>query len=176
MRIFKLKNHIKYIPFIFFVCLGCSNKTNIEYYPNGNIKQYSLLKGNKQYRKDILFFENGNVKGISNYENNLKEGEQLNFYEGTGSLESKIIFKKGIPNGVAYWFYESGALRASRNYVEGKEEYVGFDYWDDKIVTNKSLERFDDSGRVYYKLNFDSIGNPTYSEGDSLHSGVERIK
>lgn len=167
--------------FFFFILLlfcGCTNNHNqkIEYYSNGNIQKIYSTKNNQKDGKEILYFENGHLKSISNFVNGLKDGEQLNFFENNGSLESKLIFKNDIPNGVAYWFYKSGALRASRNYMNGKEYDMGFDYWDYGFVINKSLERFNNNGKVFYKLNFDSTGNPTYSEGDSLHSGVEPVK
>ena len=169
----------KYIPFILLLCLGCENKNKfkIEYYPNGNIQKIYSLENDKKNGKEILYYENGNIKSITNFIDNLKDGEQLNFYENNGLLKTKLLLKKdNIPNGVAYWFYESGALKASRNYVNGRPYDVGFDYWDYGFVINKSLERFNDNGKVYYKLNFDSSGKPTTSEGDSLHSGLEDVK
>src|SRR5580700_9868794 len=110
-----IKKNIKcYTLFILLLSWGCSNKTKykIEYYTNGKIKQIYSLEDNKMNRKKISYYENGNIDFISNYVGNLREGEQLHFYEGNGLLASKIFFKNNIPNGVAYWFYESGSLRA----------------------------------------------------------------
>jgi antitoxin component YwqK of YwqJK toxin-antitoxin module len=174
-----INNNIKYYTFfILLLCWGCSNKnkSKTEYYANGKIKQIYSLKDNKKQGKEILYSANGNIKSISSYMDNLLEGEQLNFYENNGLLESKLSFKKGVPNGSAYWFYEGGALRACRYYVNGREDDIGFDYWDYRFIINKSLIRFNHDGKVYYKMNFDSSGKPTYSEGDSINSGVDRIK
>lgn len=163
--------------FILIFWCSCSQNKNseIKYYPNGNIAKISASENNKRSGKEILFFDNRNIESITNYVDGLKEGEQLNFNKINGFLKSKLLFRHDRAEGVAYWYYESGSLRSSRNYINGKEWYVGFDYWDGKFVINKSLVRFD-NGRVYYKLNFDSSGKPTYSEGDSLHSGVESVK
>lgn len=175
MNHYKSKNYILSILLFF---LGCSTKENlkIEYYSNGDIQKIYTIKNNEKNTQEILFYPNGNINKITNYADGFKEGEELNFFENNGLLESKLIFKKNIPNGVAYWFYQSGALRASRNYVNGKEYDMGFDYWDYGFVINKSLERFDNDGKVIYKLNFDSSGKPTNSEGDSLRSGIKSVK
>ncbi len=156
----------KIIPLALPLSWGCSNKSKfkIEYYPNGNIKHIYSSKNDTINSKEITFFTNGNVEFIKNYADGMIEGERLHFYEENGLMESKMFFKRDIPNGNAYWFYQSGALRSSRYYVDGKENYVGFDYWDYRIVINKALIRFDD-GRVYFKLNFDSGGRPTTKEG-----------
>lgn len=172
MKLFKMPN---YYILVLFICYSCQNKnlSKVEYYSNGRIKQINLFDSTKLNRKQILYFENGNLKQVSNYINNQKEGEQLNFFEN-GLLESKLLFKNNLPNGVAYWFYKSGALRASRFYFDGEQEDLGFDYWDYKVVVNKDLVRLH-HGKVYFKLNFDSSGDPTTREGDSLHSGVENV-
>ena len=159
------------------IFLSCQNKelSKIEYYSNGSIKKITSFQGNYRIRKEITFFENGNPKHIANFVDSVLKGEQLRFYESS-LLESKLLFKNNLPNGVAYWFYESGSLKASRFYIDGKQYDLGFDYWDNKFVINKALERFDIKGRVYFKINFDSSGRPTTQEGDSLHSGVQKIK
>ena len=159
------------------IFLSCQNKelSKIEYYPNGSIKKITSFQDNHRISKEITFFENGNLEHIANIVDSVLDGERLRFYE-SGLLESKLLFKNNLPNGVAYWFYESGTLRASRFYIDGKQYDLGFDYWDNKFVINKALVRFDNKGRVYFKLNFDSAGNPTTQEGDSLHSGVQNIK
>ena len=158
------------------IFLSCQNKelSKIEYYPNGSIKKVTSFQDNHRISKEITFFENGNLKHIANFVDGVLDGEQLRFYEN-GLLESKLLFKNNLPNGVAYWFFESGSLRASRYYIDGKQNNLGFDYWDYKFVINKALVRFYD-GKVYYKLNFDSSGRPTTQEGDSLQSGVQNIK
>lgn len=166
-----------FLIFVLVFFWGCSqkNQTKIEYYPNGNIQKIYSLDNTMKLKKEIFFYLNGNIKSITNYVNGLKEGEQLNFNDRNGLLKSKLLFINDSANGVAYWFYESGSLRASRNYIKDKEWHVGFDYWDGEFIINKSLLRFN-SGKVYYKLNFDSSGKPTYSEGDSLHSGIQSVK
>lgn len=117
------------------------------------MKSEYLLGGDEKNKREILYYENGNLKSITNYINNLKEGEQLNFYQGNGKLESKLIFKNNSANGVAYWFYESGSMKALRYYVDNKECYFGIDYWDDPAGIFKSSLHFDGKGHLYYKKN-----------------------
>ena len=168
----------KFLPYILFVSalVRCQNKHTsvIENYSNGNYKNISMFDSNNSKRVVIEFFEDGKLRQISNYNDSLLQGEQLNFYEN-GVLESKVFFKQNQLNGVAYKFYESGKLKSSRNYVDGKQNDLGFDYWDYKVVINKGLVRFK-NGVVYYKLNFDSSGRPTTQEGDSLHSDVKKLQ
>lgn len=179
----RIKNKLRIIGVItlFFTYLqSCSNKPSanieIEYYSSGRPKKISFFT-DKGILKEMLYYDNGNIKSVTNIRNNLKEGEQLVFFEDNDNkLKSKLLFKSDKANGVAYWYYPSGALKASRNYKDDKEWYLGFDYWDDAFVINKSLLRFNNQSKIYYKLNFDSSGKPINSEGDTLHSSIESIK
>jgi len=173
MKILKINTYFLLLIIFFFSCQN-KNMSKIEYYSDGSIKKISSFPIGDSKRIEMTFYENGNLETISHLANGNLEGEQINFYD-SGRLASKFQFKNNLLNGVAYWFYKSGSLKASRFYIDGKQNDMGFDYWDYKFVINKALVRFED-GRVYYKLNFDSSGRPTNEEGDSLHSGVENIK
>ncbi|MDE3181878.1 MAG: hypothetical protein KGM16_00550 [Bacteroidota bacterium] len=160
------------VLFLIIVLLGCQNKhlSKIEYFSNGKIKKIISSTNKNNEKVELKFYENGNLKDISHFVNDSLNGEQLNFYEN-GRLASKFLIEDSLPNGTAYWFYKSGSLRSSRFFLNGEENDVGFDYWDNKFIINKALLRFN-RGRIYYKLNFDSGGRPTTQEGDSLHSDV----
>jgi len=146
-------------------CNSHNNKVKIEYYPDGNLKRVYYLIGSEKKAKEIVYYENGNIASVTNYLDNKKEGEYLNFFKEKGTLESKLLFKNDSASGVAYWFYESGSLKSSRNYKNDKEWYLGFDYWDDSFVVNKTLVRFDRNAKIYYKVNFDSTGKFVSEEG-----------
>lgn len=144
--------------FLFISCNDYSDKKTIrKYYSNGHIMSECQIEKEKKEGFEINYYINGKVKSVLNYFNDKLDGEQFYYYEN-GFLREKEIMKQGVANGNAYYFYKNGAIKALRYFNNGREVIYGEDYWNDSVPTIKSILHFNDSGQIYYKKNFDSLG------------------
>ncbi len=69
-------------------------------------------------------------------------------------------------NGSAYYYYDTtGAIKNFRYFRDGRQVLFGVDYWDDSIGVIKSSLHFNNSGEIYYKKNFNEVGEVVSEEG-----------
>ena len=92
------------------------------------------------------------------------EGEQLWFYPN-GFLKQKTGYKQGKPEGFSYQYYPSGAIENQRFLRNGYEQEFGLDYYDGHVGVAKATLYFNDSGKIYFKQNFDNSGKLISEEG-----------
>ena len=169
-----IKNVCYYCSIVLLLC-HCNNNNSVktDFFENGTVKKIKIINGN--VKKVIEFFDNGEIKKVLDLSDTAKLSEQLSFHQN-GLLKSKIFLQNGVAENVGYWFYPSGALYSSQNFIKGKPNDVGFNYWDDYIVIIKSLSRYDDNGKEIFKQYFDSSGKPTTHEGDIKNSDMKVFK
>jgi len=151
------------------ILISCQNKKGldqIKYYPNGNIQEIKNKSNDSFFYMIYTFYENGQIKEIHRYnKENQYEGEQSWFYT-SGILDRKVPLFNGNANGSAYYFYDtSGSLKSLRYFRNNLQVFLGSDYWGDSLGGIKSIYRFNDSGNIYYKKNFDTHGNFLNEEG-----------
>ena len=113
---------------------GIAEGTHKEYSPEGKIT------GAKMYHEGNLIAEglideagnqqggwteyhpSGKTKGKGNYDNGIKIGDWI-FYHANGKVEQKGKYdKKGRPQGLWQWHYESGSILREETYLNGKRE------------------------------------------------------
>jgi antitoxin component YwqK of YwqJK toxin-antitoxin module len=83
---------------------------------------------------------------------------QVQWFYPDGSVERLVTFKEGIENGNAYYFYQSGALKHHRFWVNGKMTGYVCDYFDDSTAMTKNVLLYNAKGELVYKKSFDSLG------------------
>ena len=162
------------IPLFLIICslfsTSCNQSNNSKstvikkYYQDGSLESESQLVEGKKNGQQINYYQDGTVRSILHYKDDKANGQQCFFYEN-GSLEQKVEEKAGIGNGHAYFFYKDGAIQSLRYYSNGKEINYGVDFWDDTFSVIKSKLFFNDSGQIYHKKNYDSLGGFLSEEG-----------
>jgi antitoxin component YwqK of YwqJK toxin-antitoxin module len=155
-----------FILFLFFSCNAKRDEGIKEYYSNGIPKSIlvKIIDSAKQYTY-FEYYPTGFLKSIQSLKNDTVSGQLISFHEN-GMLEKKIIVdSKGVSNGMAYWFYPNGVLKSIRNYQNGIEVGLGGDYWNKPYGIIQSSFLFNDSGKIFYKMNYDSNGIFLHSEG-----------
>lgn len=113
---------------------GVAEGVHKEYAPDGKITGAKIFKdgvlmaeglmdaaGNQQ-GPWIEYHPGGKIKGKGSYEDGKKTGEWI-FYHPNGKTEQKGRYdKKGRPQGLWQWYYESGSPLREENYLNGKRE------------------------------------------------------
>ena len=152
-------------------CNSNSEKQKVfedEYFPNGKIKTIVTTRGDSS--KQVFGFDSvGNLTDMAMSKNSQMQGEHLWFYIN-GILEQKTTYKFGKPNGYSYQYYPSGAIKSNRFLRNGLEQGFGLDYYDSPFGIAKSSLYFNDSGKIYYKQNFDISGSLVNEEGEKPKS------
>lgn len=131
--------------------LGVAEGIHKEYSPEGKITSAKIFKEGILMAEGLLdetgnmqgewteFHANGKIRGRGFYENGVKTGDWI-FYHPNGAVEQKGKYdKKGRPQGLWKWFYESGNLLREETYLNGKRE---------GMMTEWSDIRKDSSGNV----------------------------
>lgn len=162
----KISCIVAIVQFILFGCNSHSPKEKIfeeEYYANGRLKAIAIPRSDGAIQ--VLSFDSiGNCTNLLISKNKQMEGEQLWFYPN-GFLKQKTGYKLGKPDGFLYQYYSTGAIKSSRFLKDGIEQEFGLDYYDSHIGITKSTLYFNDNGEIYFKQNFDSLGNLIAEEG-----------
>lgn len=136
----------------------------MEYYANGAVKSEWTEINGKKYGYQFDYFQNGNLKSILRYVDGVKNHEQLWFHEN-GFLSKKVLISNDTAQGMAYYFYPSGNLKADRYYRNDKPYISGVDYWDKEFGIIKYSLHFNEHGEIYYRKDFDSTGKFIGEEG-----------
>ncbi|HEY4797788.1 MAG TPA: hypothetical protein VII99_01815, partial [Bacteroidia bacterium] len=97
--------------------------TGAKVYHEGNIIGEGLVdEAGNQQGSWTEYHPNGKTKGKGKYENGIRVGEWI-FYHANGKTEQKGTYnKKGKPEGLWQWYYDSGKLLREENYLNGKRE------------------------------------------------------
>lgn len=151
---------------LFTTSCNSSQKENILYHNNGNIKQIITYTKDNAFKTQYTLDSNSVLKSIEKFNKyGIVEGEQLYFYN-SGIIDRKIIFKNGTKEGNAYYFFDtSGALKYFRYFRNDKQVLYGADFWGDSMDVMKSSLHFNDNGQIFYKKNFDENGKFISEEG-----------
>ncbi|MDP4283681.1 MAG: hypothetical protein Q8891_04620 [Bacteroidota bacterium] len=158
-----------FIGFFFVTFFSCREKYPKKAdYLNSKVieKEVRSEDGSILYTLQVSFYKDGEIKEIKRYKDNgLGTGEHLWFFPN-GKLDKKIPFKNGLAQGNGYYFYDStGTFSAHRYFRNDIPVYQGEEYWEDSIGMIKSILYINDSGKIYYKKNFDKNGNFINEEG-----------
>ena len=164
-----LTNYILVGLLVQIIFSRCQSHSNIEkgfeneYHSNGRLKAIAIARSDGATQ--VLSFDTiGNCTHLLTSTNNQMEGEQLWFYPN-GFLEQKTNYKNGKPDGFLYQYYSSGAVKKVRILKNGYEYDLGIDYFNMHTPVVKSSLYFNDNGEIYFKQNFDSLGNLIDEEG-----------
>lgn len=112
----------------------------------------------------IYYYDNGDIKAIKHFRDTVLNGSCFWFYPN-GKIEQSLTYILGQVEGHAYFYYESGALKSRKVYKNNKPVGYAEDYFDHSIGMLRGIIRYNDSGQVVYKKQFDSSGNVTSVEG-----------
>ena len=116
----------------------------------------NLNKGsNKKNGIVITYFSDGKIQNIVNYLNDSLNGEVISFYSN-GFIEKKVVYNMGVINGPYYSFYPSARIKEYRNWIFGKKEGYGEDYWESSGDIKAIY--FSKNDILTYKRQFDSLG------------------
>jgi len=115
---------------------GIAEGTHKEYSPEGKITgSKTFHEGNltgegiideagNQQGEWTEYHANGKIKWKGNFDNGAKTGDWV-FYHPNGKIEQQGKYdKKGRPQGLWQWFYDSGNLLREETYLNGKREGV----------------------------------------------------
>lgn len=95
----------------------------------------------------------GQVKGKGVYENGMRVGDWI-FYHPNGKIEQKGRYdKKGRPQGLWTWRYESGNMLREENYLNGKREGT-LTEWNDsgQVITKGEYIDGMKEGKWFYQI------------------------
>lgn len=141
---------MKYLFVIVILVVGCKNP--------------DVKKEINDDTKKIFYYADGKVQAIKYFKDSLLSGECFWFYPN-GKMKQISTYLQGKANGYAFFFYESGALQSCRLYSEGKIVGYTVNYFDKSIDLKQSIFLFNDSGQLYYKKEFDTLGNVIKEQG-----------
>lgn len=141
---------MKYLLVITILLVGCESSV--------------LKKGSNDATKKIFYYPDGKIQTIKYFKDSLLSGQSFWFYPN-GTMMQIATYVQGKANGLAYFFYESGALQSCRIYSEDKLVGYTVNYFDKSVDLKKSIFLFNDSGQLYYKKEFDTLGNVIREEG-----------
>ena len=120
---------------IFFLSFeGCSNVsryTDIDYFPNGNIKKELIYRGNvlkKELVKIIQYYPtNQNQEPEKQFELSYSGGamnELQKYWYKNGKREMELSYQNGFKHGKQEGWYENGNPKFSSIYFLGKKEGI----------------------------------------------------
>ena len=112
----------------------------------------------------VHYYPDGKIQEIKYFKDSLLNGECFLFYPD-GKLEQKVTYKDNKVNGHVYFFYNTGVLKSHKFYIDGKIFGNAVDYFDDTVGLIKSILMFNENGKLYYRKEFDSLGNVIKVEG-----------
>lgn len=154
----KIKRYI--LPFLMLALLVCcSEKKEIIYYDNGNIKLEAQLKNGIRHGMLIDYYEDGSVKSRSNWKNGIVEGKVEHYY-ANGQLKESTYYKEGKANGLAEEYYENGQLFKKATKKNGKiVGEINF-YHDNGAPKEKRIH--DENGGEMYRVDYDKNGKMVF--------------
>ena len=191
-----MKKHLA-TALLVFVLISCQQKTEKEFYPNGNIKSESEMENGKQNGKTTTYYENGKVEMETMFKNDsivdylkmyysdgmLSMDVNLKTLEGVYYAEDGLTFQKGkisrgMKNGL--WVEYIRSINKKRflwNYVDDVKEgsYTSYKL-DGGIEAKGSYKKGTLDGSLYY---FDGKGDTTkvqYWKADTNFSSSSMIK
>jgi antitoxin component YwqK of YwqJK toxin-antitoxin module len=129
-------NHL--FVFILTTCVLCSCRKDvpqINYYPNGNVKETCYLRNGKLSGKYKSFYENGNLYGEGEYRHNHPVGVWRTYYPNGKIMVIESYGRKGKHTNVNAWdengkqvikdgtgtfikYYPDGSLQSITNYKD----------------------------------------------------------
>ncbi len=123
-----MKKNSLIIIFIVIVS-SCQCNKKKEYYSDGSIKIEKIYCKNNEHIKTIEHYRNGLVSSITfeNVKGNL-DGK-CSYFDKNGNIESSVVYKDGISDGIAKWFYPNGKIM-EEVYIINKERVGPHIYYD----------------------------------------------
>jgi antitoxin component YwqK of YwqJK toxin-antitoxin module len=97
-------------------------KTNVKttYYDNGNIKtRYKWIKPTGFEGEFVSYYSNGNFEQKGNYKKGKKDGLHVNYYESGNKLRT-VNYLNDLEHGEYIEYYENGNIKIKKNYLNGK--------------------------------------------------------
>ena len=120
------------------------------------------MDNSKKNGVTIFYYDNERVKSLENYINDTINGEVLYFYPN-GILQQKSMMNMGVSDGPAFSFYPNGSIKDYRNWINGKKEGYGEDYWGKGgLIKAVYFSRHD---TLTYERLFDSLGVVIKTQG-----------
>jgi len=136
------------IYFCFLVLfLSCTQKKRVE---------LNLTKQGKKEGIHISYDSIGRLE-IATYKNNLLDGEYILYHIGNQRIMRKEIYKNGLENGQAYYFYSNGSVQAQREWKMGKKIGWAVDLYE--TGEKESNLRYNDDGCLVARYTYDKSGN-----------------
>ena len=132
-------------------------------YHEGNLIGEGLIdEAGNQQGACTEYHASGKVKGKGNYDNGTKTGDWI-FYHTNGKTEQKGKYdKKGRPQGLWQWYYDSGNLLREEAYLNGKREGAMIEWSDigkdssaskeQKIITKGEYIDGMKEGKWFYQI------------------------
>lgn len=163
---------IAIISFLLVLGINGFGQETMEYYQNGSLRSYGVLKDNKKEGLWVELKENGDSLSACNYKGGILNGpfwryttgtnykstsqtSQLNNYSDWQTEKMLIIgkFKNGKLNGIVYSYYNNGILNEKLTYkfgvLNGKSETY-HDNGNKRLVENYENGELDGVWEQYY--------------------------
>jgi len=94
------------------------NKTYIEYFKNGKIKEEKLFNNNEKSYLKKVYFNNGILNWEANYQNNLENGIYKEFSKD-GILITEAYYKEGKQDSITKIYFPNGKIHLINNFKNG---------------------------------------------------------
>lgn len=94
---------------------GQAHGKNIQYYPNGNIKEIRSYKNNQKHGKWLKYNETMVLISSASYKKNLKHGN-WKIWDDSGILRYDMYYSNGQKSGVWKMYDENGKLTETKKY------------------------------------------------------------
>lgn len=154
------RKHILIVLLVQAIAIGCAKKEEVDHYPNGVVKSQIEIVDGKPHGIYKYFYKSGKLAIQGKNSNGEKNGLEQVYYEN-GILKQSCEWKGNMRNGYLKKYNENGILSLIAFYKNDKK--VGREDWyhSNGKVTTRQI--FDSLGNVIYVLNWDSLGQKTYS-------------
>ena len=113
----------------------------------------------------VLKHADGSLKRRYTLVDSLIEGEMTEYYPGTGALQVKRIFVKGVQSGRTQLFYPDGKLKEVQYYQNGKKQggdTIFYPNGDPQfVVTFKDgkmhgpMRKWDEDGKLFFEARYE---------------------
>ncbi len=105
---------------VFFTMLmlsSCQQKhTEVEKYPNGNLKKALSFKGDQYHGACKWYYQNENLKMVAHYDEGKLHGEVIRYYYN-GDRESYDEYDDGKRSGQSITYYTNGNKKSLKTYT-----------------------------------------------------------
>lgn len=106
----------------------------------------------------IVFDSSGHLRSILPYRSGILEGNAHEFF-ANGKSKKRMELKSGRLNGIAQYFYESGALWKQILFQREQQQFMKVEYWDSILPVVKNIFEADSTGTIINIKTFDQQGH-----------------